>query len=99
MTMKKRDRFLISALLALASILAVTLPGALAQTGGGYDLTWNTMDGGGVIESTGGSFSLSGTIAQPEVGAILDGGAYSLIGGFWTGVPPYYTYLPLIKKH
>ncbi len=37
-------------LLLLALLLAV----ALAQSGGGYDLTWNTVDGGGATFSTGG---------------------------------------------
>ena len=39
---------------------------AFAQTGGGYDLTWSTIDGGGAMSSTGGTFDLSGTIAQPD---------------------------------
>ncbi len=55
---------------------------ALAQSGGAYDLTWNTWDGGGGMFSTGGTYSLGGTIGQPDAGA-LNGGAYSLNGGFW----------------
>lgn len=97
--MKKPAQILIITLLIIVCLLAGTLPKAQAQSGGGYDLTWNTQDGGGVIASTGGSFSLSGTIGQPEVGVILDGGTYSLIGGFWTGVPPFSIYLPLVKNH
>ena len=34
---------------------------AHAQTGGGYDLTWSTLDGGGGT-STGGGYKVSGTI-------------------------------------
>jgi hypothetical protein len=60
---------------------------ALAQTGGGYDLTWNTYDGGGGT-STGGDFTLSGTAGQPDAGVqTLTGGNYKLKGGFWPGAP------------
>ncbi len=54
---------------------------ASAQTGGGYDLTWNVIAGGGGT-STGGPYSLSGTIGQSDAGT-LSGGAYVLNGGFW----------------
>ena len=57
---------------------------ALAQSGGGYDLTWNTIDGGGGT-SSGGAYTLSGTIGQPDAGN-LSGGVYTLNGGFWGGV-------------
>jgi hypothetical protein len=46
-----------------------------------YDLTWFTIDGGGNV-STGSTFSVTGTIGQPDAGT-LSGGSYSLIGGFW----------------
>lgn len=61
---------------------------AMATAGGStsradvYDLTWHTIDAGGAVESSGGAFSLSGTIGQPDAGA-LSGGAFTLTGGFW----------------
>ncbi len=57
--------------------------GANAQSGGGYDLSWWTIDGGGVTFATGGSFNLGGTIGQPDASNALTGGAFSLTGGFW----------------
>ena len=54
-----------------------------AQSGGPYDLTWNTIDGGGG-RSTGGNLAVRGTIGQPDAG-ILTGGAIQLAGGFWKG--------------
>jgi hypothetical protein len=57
---------------------------ALAQTGGSYDLSWNTIDGGGAMDSASGTFSLSGTVGQPEAGAPMIGGSFELTGGFWT---------------
>jgi len=46
-----------------------------------YSIDWFTIDGGGGT-SSGGSYSLSGTIGQPDAGT-MSGGAYTLVGGFW----------------
>jgi hypothetical protein len=68
--------------LCLALLLLPAI--VLAQSGGGYNLEWNTIDGGGHTFSSGGSYSLGGTLGQPDAGA-LSGGAYTLSGGFWYG--------------
>lgn len=61
---------------------------ALAQTGNGYDLTWFTVDGGG-DKTSGGNYSLTGTVGQPDVNQyVLAGGNYVLSGGFWGHVSP-----------
>ena len=52
------------------------------QAGGGFDLTWNTIDGGGATFSTSGNYRLGGTIGQPDAGA-MSGGTFQLSGGFW----------------
>jgi len=46
-----------------------------------YSIDWFTIDGGGGT-STGGVYSVSGTIGQPDAGT-LSGGSYTLVGGFW----------------
>jgi len=70
----------------------------LAQSGGGYDLTWNTADGGGHMFSTGGSYSLGGTVGQADAG-VLSGGSYTLVGGFWGGTEVQRKlYLPLLLR-
>ena len=80
--------------LALVGLLA---GGALAQSGD-YDLTWSTVDGGGATFSSGGHYSLGGTAGQPDAGP-LEGGEYSLLGGFWGGVGPRWRiYLPLVLR-
>ncbi len=56
-----------------------------AQTGGDYEISWSTIDGGGGT-STGGDYALVGTIGQPDVGEMA-GGDYKLAGGFWPGGP------------
>ena len=64
-------------------IIAATffVPAAFAQSGGGFDLSWSTIDGGGGA-SSGGVFALSGTIGQLDAGS-LSGGPFTLGGGFW----------------
>ncbi|MCX6033340.1 MAG: hypothetical protein NT169_29165 [Chloroflexi bacterium] len=83
-------------LLVLVAILAGQVI-AQAQTGGGYDLTWSTIGGGGYMYSTGGSYSLGGTIGQPGAG-LLSGDSYTLSGGFWNSLPGHEIYLPLIVR-
>jgi hypothetical protein len=46
-----------------------------------YAIDWYTIDGGGGA-STGGVYSVSGTIGQPDAGQ-MSGGNYTIEGGFW----------------
>jgi hypothetical protein len=49
-----------------------------------FSIDWFTIDGGGGT-STGGVYSLSGTIGQPDANAQpMTGGNFSLTGGFWS---------------
>jgi hypothetical protein len=67
-----------------ALILPALTTTTRAQSGGQFDLSWSTVDGGGGT-SVGGQFSLTGTIGQPDAGvATLTGGQFSLTGGFWS---------------
>jgi len=68
---------------ALALIAATA---ARAQTGGGYDLSWNTLQPGGGIASTGGGFDVSGALG-PASAAHVVGGGFDLQGGFWQRLP------------
>ena len=72
-------------ILVIVSPLFVSLPVALASSGGPYILNWSTIDGGGGV-SSGGQYSLSGTIGQADAGN-LAGGQYEVLGGFWSGGP------------
>jgi len=47
-----------------------------------YSIDWSTVDGGGGT-STGGVYTVSGTIGQPDAGLVMSGGNYALQGGFW----------------
>jgi len=80
-------------------LAAAVVPLALAQTG--YDLSWWTVDGGGATLITGEGYRLSGTAGQPDAGA-LEGGGYTLGGGFWRGgqasEQSYEILLPLVLR-
>jgi hypothetical protein len=67
--------------LVLAAALNCVAPGAQAQN---FAIDWHTIDGGGGT-SSGGNFSVSGTIGQPDASAQpMTGGGFSLTGGFWS---------------
>ncbi len=79
----------------VAVLLLLVVGNGLAQSGGGYDLTWNTADNG-AYGLTGGSYTLESTVGQPEAGA-LAAGAYTLSSGFLFG-GNYQVYLPLVLR-
>src|SRR3954467_12636503 len=55
---------------------------AAVASGQTYSIDWFTFDGGGGT-STGGIYSISGTLGKPDAGPAITGGSYSLLGGFW----------------
>jgi len=48
-----------------------------------YSINWSKIASGGG-QSTGDIYQVSGTIGQPDAGAAMSGGGYSVIGGFWS---------------
>ena len=58
--------------------LGLAIPRASGQS---YSIDWFTIDGGGGT-STGGVYSISGTIGQPDAGHMA-GGNFTIDGGFW----------------
>ena len=69
---------------AICAACALSATPIHAQSGGQFELSWSTIDGGGG-RSSGGQFTLNGTIGQPDAG-VLAGGNFKLDGGFWSGV-------------
>jgi hypothetical protein len=94
---RKLFLFLLPLVIAVALFGVVTVSAVVA----GYTLDWWTVDGGGATSSTGGSYTLGGTIGQPDAGT-SGGGTYTLDGGFWggdlDGTPNYQIYLPLVIR-
>ena len=86
--------------------LALGLTAAVyAQAGDGYDLTWNTVDNGGVTFSNNEGYTLGGTAGQPDAAVWSGEGGYTLSGGFWSAVSGGAApgggkiYLPIIMKN
>lgn len=71
--------------LVVPTVCLLLLSPALAQRGGKYEISWSTIDGGGG-QSSGGPYTLVGTIGQADAGW-SSGGDYELLGGFWPGGP------------
>ena len=69
--------------LSLLACAQMGIADVLAQTGGPYDLSWSTVDGGGQA-SSGGTYWVGGTAGQPDAGDVLIGGGLELMGGFWS---------------
>lgn len=68
------------------TVLTFLALGAAASMANAQDfsISWYTIDGGGGT-STGGDFSLSGTIGQPDAGGPMIGGDFTVTGGYWAG--------------
>jgi hypothetical protein len=89
-------RVLLIALLLLVLLASSMLAFAQASE---FSLPWYTIDGGAASSQAGG-FGLSGTIGQPDAGA-LSGGDFTLVGGFGGSVPNLTNqqlYLPIIRR-
>lgn len=88
---------------------------ALAQDGdavsegimANYDLSWWTVDAGGHTWSSDGSYSLGGTIGQPDAGDLTGESdpparLYVLAGGYWEGGAVvevmHKVYLPIVLR-
>ena len=72
--------------LSQAPVNPPTAPPA-AGVGSSYAIERWTVDGGGG-QSSGGSFAVSGTIAQPDSDPLQPstGGNFAVTGGFWPGL-------------
>ena len=93
--------FALAALLLLASVATAQTGGTSTSLSAGYDLSWWTVDNGGVTFNSGGNYTLGGTAGQPDAGVLSNDG-YSLGGGFWVGLAAaaegYEVYLPVALR-
>lgn len=74
-----------SRLMKFALLLWLCLP-MLAFAGDDWSIDWYTVDGGGPLEVSNGSWTLSATIGQWDATSAnaLSGGSWQLTGGFWS---------------
>ena len=78
------------------AILLLWMFGGAAAFAQNYSIDWFTIDGGGGT-STGGVFSINGTIGQPDAGR-MSGGNFAVEGGFWSIIAAVQTPgAPLLK--
>ena len=95
-------RFILRATVALMLLAALAGLSRAQAAVGGYALPWYTIDNSGGSNGNG-SYTLNGTIGQPDAGA-WSGGGYALAGGFWiasgsAGEPSqHHIYLPLVLR-
>lgn len=80
--MNKRTLFLVAFILlaGLFSLVSFQQVSSSSQ-GGGFTMSWFTMDGGGGA-SQGGNYTLNGTVGQFDAGS-MSGGNYTVQGGYW----------------
>jgi hypothetical protein len=89
--------FRLAALLMVILVIAgLAFSSATASFGPSYSLAWYTIDGGGG-NSSGGTFTLMGTIGQPDAGS-HSSTAYNLTGGFWAWMARYLIFGPIIRR-
>jgi hypothetical protein len=62
-------------------MIVALCPTAIAQS---FTIDWFTIYGGGGT-SSGGTYSVTGTIGQANTG-VASGGAFTVISGFWPGI-------------
>ncbi len=76
---------------ARTSIVILTVALAAAAPAADLTLSWHSIDGGGVMQSTGGNFVLSGTLGQHDPNdpaTAMTGADFRLVGGFWAVAVP-----------
>jgi hypothetical protein len=92
----RRNAAPIALLALLVSLMAALI--VLAQSGGGYDLSWWTI-GAGSGDSSGGQYAVKDTVGQSTAShdPSEDGSRYSLTDGFWqVGSTERTIYLPIV---
>ena len=88
----------VATLIGVAILLLSQHATVSAQTGGGYDLTWSSIDNGGAVSTSANGYALAGSIGQPDAGVGASANGYNLSGGFWT-LSQYRAYLPIAIRH
>lgn len=75
--------------LSLLIYICLASAGALAQSGGTFQIEKSVIAGGGG-RSSGGTFSIENTTGQSIAGTVSTGGAFSIESGFWTSTASFF---------
>ena len=87
-------------ILFLAGLMTLILVSVVLASPQAFDLSRWTVDGGGGSIS-GGNFTLSGTIGQPDTSPLMNGGDFTIVGGYWGGGAMFAQnkqYLPIVTR-
>jgi len=94
--MRKKIIFVLLLVLLLSLVLVVV---AAAQTGDGFDLSWNVIGAGGGKSSSASGYELTGTMGQTAVSASSGSGDVQS-HGFWQDmIGVVHQLLPFTIKH
>jgi hypothetical protein len=100
----KRYTLFMCCVLVLFVALLLASQSVIAQTGGDYDLSWNTLASGGATVGGIGDpvYKMDSAIGQPSAGVVAGiggSGGYTLCAGYLCGVnAETRVYLPLVRK-
>ena len=79
-TGQRKQQKILLAVIVISILVFASVP-VFAQSAN-LEILWFSIDGGGSTSSSGGGYSLSGTIGQPDAG-VISGGNFTVQGGFW----------------
>lgn len=94
------DKRRLTAVLLIAILLLLTTFSIQAGSGNQYAIDWYSMDSGGTMAATGGTFELSGTIGQVDT-AVIGQDTFEIQAGFWSGASgsgQYQIHLPFLQN-
>ncbi len=74
-------------LLIFSASLILFSANAFGQSSGQFEITQSVVASGGGQNSSGGNFTLDGTIGQPVAGNLLIGSSFAVTPGFWNFTP------------
>lgn len=74
-------------LLIFSAFLILVSANAFGQTGGTFAITESVIASGGNQQTTGGTFSVDGTLGQAVAGDALSGAPFAVTSGFWNFTP------------
>ena len=72
--------FKLTIVVALLTVFGMNVQ---AQSGGSFAITESVIASGGGQQTTGGAFSLDGTVGQPTAGDVIRRNPFALTSGFW----------------
>lgn len=91
------NRYILAALVLSFAAVILTAGAVSAQSGDGFELSWNVIAAGGGAMS-GSGYEIQGTIGQTTVGS-SSGSGFRIWHGFWSFIETFFLqFLPSIAR-